>query len=79
MRGEVFSHAGIHCRIAGLPRGQSIDIAVVHAEGSCDEYGIVDLKVSRTFSARLSYAMWQDIFAALLDLACYHEKSFELF
>jgi hypothetical protein len=42
----MLTHAGIHGWITRLPRGKTIDIAVIHAEGGGNEDGIVDLKIS---------------------------------
>src|SRR5688572_26709259 len=34
------------------PRGEPVDVAVVHAERRRDEHGVVDLVVGRTLAAR---------------------------
>ncbi len=41
----MLTHAGVHCRVSGLPCVEAIDVAVVHAEGGGDEDGVVNLKV----------------------------------
>jgi hypothetical protein len=54
MHGQMRSHAGVHCRIAGLPRRKSIDIAVVHAECGGNQHGVVNFEVG---CAKLSCAL----------------------
>jgi hypothetical protein len=47
MCGEMLSNAGVNCRVAGLPGGETVDIAVVHAESGGNEDGVMNLKIGR--------------------------------
>ena len=40
----------IQLRVRGLPGVEAVDVAVVHAEGCCDEDGVVDLEIGRSLS-----------------------------
>ena len=78
MRGEVFSHAGVHCGIFGLPGSQSVDVAVVHAECGGDEDGVVNLQIGCALFAGVRDVVGGDVLSALLDLACDGEEGLEL-
>ena len=48
MIGDALADFAIDARIARLPGGQAVDVAVVHAECRGDQHGVVNFLVGRT-------------------------------
>jgi len=63
--------------VVGLDGGEAVDVAVVHAEGSGDEDGVVDFEVGGAEAARVGYVVGGHVFAAVLDFGGDDEERFE--
>ena len=60
------------------PRGKAIYIAVVHAKGGGNEYGVMDLDVGGALGPGATHCVGGDILTALLNLRSDGEECFEL-
>jgi hypothetical protein len=76
--GETFSTLAINFGIRGGPGSQSVDVAVVHAEGCGDEHGVVDLLVGGAFPTCALDIFGRDLLAALLHFAGDRKQRLEL-
>jgi len=66
--GHSFPHFGIGLIRAGRPCTKTVDIAVIHAEGGGDQYGIMYFPVGGALLAGSSYIRFSDIFSVSLNL-----------
>jgi hypothetical protein len=59
----------VELRVGRLPRVEPVDVAVVHAEGCCDEDGVVDREVRCAFGSSRFDVRARDGLAVDGDLA----------
>ena len=75
---QLPSHPVVRLGLGRCPRGEAVDVAVVHAEGCRDEDRIVDFDVGRTFGTRPRDVVARYLLAALLNFSGDGEKSAQL-
>jgi len=66
---QSLPHLAIHVAIGRLRGRQPINVAVVHAEGSSDQYGVVYFFVGGAMLTSAGNMLRCDLFAALLSLS----------
>ena len=59
----------VHLGVRGLPGVEAVDVAVVHTEGRCDQDGVVELEIGRTFGPRRVDVRARDALAIDRNLA----------
>src|ERR1700685_3082939 len=67
----------IHRFIAWLRRSKAIDIAVIHAERSGDEHGIVNLNIGCAQLTGLRHCLCSYVLSTALNLSCDDQKCFQ--
>ena len=75
---HALSHPVVGLLVGGGEGGESVDVAVVHAERRGDEHGVVDFPVGRSLGARALDVRSGDVLAALLHLTGDREQGLEL-
>ena len=78
MLGQLGAFFTVGGRILRRPRGQAVDVAVVHGESGSNEHRVMNLDIVGTFAARALDILRRNIPPADADLVGNCQKGFEL-
>ena len=76
--GHALAHRPILLRVLGLPGGQTVHVAVVHAERGRDQDGVVDFLVGGARRSCPRHILGRDVLPALLHLSGNRQECLEL-